>query len=124
MPSGSGERSSPLFQIDLLGNHPSHSIPSSSSDQNNDQKLLSTPSRSHRQSRASTSASSSAHLSTEHAGNERPVPVECIVCSELADQNVKFEPCMHRIACEDCSSRMKKCLECGQTVTRRITQGV
>nr|CAD7425712.1 unnamed protein product [Timema monikensis] len=50
-----------------------------------------------------------------------PAPVECAVCSELGDENVLFEPCGHRIACEDCSSRMKKCLKCGQVVNKRIT---
>jgi len=49
------------------------------------------------------------------------VPVECSVCSELAEQNVLFEPCGHRIACEDCASRVKKCLRCGQNIVRRIT---
>ncbi|XP_067011890.2 E3 ubiquitin-protein ligase MIB2 [Anabrus simplex] len=49
------------------------------------------------------------------------VPVECAVCSELGDQNVLFEPCGHRIACEDCSSRMKKCLKCGQVINKRLT---
>lgn len=49
------------------------------------------------------------------------VPVECSVCSELAEQNVLFEPCGHRVACEDCASRVKKCLKCGLSIGRRVT---
>lgn len=55
-------------------------------------------------------------------GKERR-PAECAICSELGDENVLFEPCGHKVACEDCSSRMKKCLKCNLTVTKRITQG-
>lgn len=49
-------------------------------------------------------------------------PVECLVCSELSEENVKLEPCNHKPACEDCSSRMKKCLQCGAVVQKRITK--
>ncbi|CAH1175954.1 unnamed protein product [Phaedon cochleariae] len=49
-------------------------------------------------------------------------PVECLVCSELSEENVKLEPCDHKPACEDCSSRMKKCLHCGQIVQKRVTK--
>lgn len=49
-------------------------------------------------------------------------PVECLVCSELSEENVKLEPCNHKPACEDCSSRMKKCLQCGILVQKRITK--
>lgn len=121
VPSGSGERTSPSLQSDHLGNHQSQ--PNSSIDLDGDQKPSSTPSRSQRQSRANSSSHSTTHSSLDPDSAERPTPVECIVCSELADQNVRFEPCMHRVACEDCSSRMKKCLQCGQNITRRLTQG-
>lgn len=123
IPSGGGERASPLLQLDILGNV-SHSsaLPSGSSDPEADQKPQSTPSRSQRQSRSCASSHSNPSTSLEPDAVERPIPVECVVCSELADQNVKFEPCLHRIACEDCSSRMKKCLKCGQNITRRLTQ--
>lgn len=61
--------------------------------------------------------------SSTSVGEKRaPAPVECAVCSELGEENVSFEPCGHRIACEDCSARMKKCLRCGQLVTKRLTQ--
>lgn len=49
-------------------------------------------------------------------------PVECTVCSELSEENVCLEPCGHKPACEDCASRMKKCLQCGCCVQRRITK--
>ncbi|XP_023022675.2 E3 ubiquitin-protein ligase mind bomb 2 isoform X1 [Leptinotarsa decemlineata] len=49
-------------------------------------------------------------------------PVECLVCSELSEENVRLEPCNHKPACEDCSSRMKKCLQCSQIVLKRITK--
>ncbi|KAJ8920592.1 hypothetical protein NQ315_004731 [Exocentrus adspersus] len=49
-------------------------------------------------------------------------PVECMVCSELSEENVKLEPCNHKLACEDCSSRMKKCLQCSVLVQKRITK--
>jgi E3 ubiquitin-protein ligase mind-bomb len=49
-------------------------------------------------------------------------PVECLVCSELSEENVRLEPCNHKPACEDCSSRMKKCLQCSSIVQKRITK--
>ena len=49
-------------------------------------------------------------------------PVECQVCSDLSEENVRLEPCDHKPACEDCSSRMKKCLLCGVVVQKRITK--
>ncbi|XP_065164682.1 E3 ubiquitin-protein ligase MIB2 [Atheta coriaria] len=49
-------------------------------------------------------------------------PVECLVCSELSEENVRLEPCNHKPACEDCSSRMKKCLKCSAPVQKRITK--
>lgn len=49
-------------------------------------------------------------------------PVECQVCSDLSEENVRLEPCNHKPACEDCSSRMKKCLQCGAVVQKRITK--
>lgn len=49
-------------------------------------------------------------------------PVECLVCSDLSEENVRLEPCNHKPACEDCSSRMKKCLQCGKLVQKRVTK--
>lgn len=53
----------------------------------------------------------------------RSVPVECSVCSELADSNVLLEPCHHKVACEECSALMKKCIQCGSHINKRSTQG-
>jgi len=36
---------------------------------------------------------------------------ECRVCSEPS-QLVIFQPCLHKIVCQDCSLRIKKCLSC------------
>uniref|UniRef100_A0A1B6K5U0 RING-type domain-containing protein n=2 Tax=Homalodisca liturata TaxID=320908 RepID=A0A1B6K5U0_9HEMI len=52
----------------------------------------------------------------------RSTPVECGVCSELADSNVLLEPCRHRVACEECSALMKKCIQCGSQINKRVTQ--
>ena len=46
---------------------------------------------------------------------------ECLVCSEMASP-VTFKPCGHSIACEDCSVRMKKCLECKVTIEEKVKQ--
>jgi len=45
---------------------------------------------------------------------------QCIVCSD-EPASVKFEPCGHMIACKDCAARMKKCLKCKSTITRKIS---
>ncbi|KAK9500123.1 hypothetical protein O3M35_001449 [Rhynocoris fuscipes] len=45
---------------------------------------------------------------------------ECAICSENEDL-CKVEPCGHKITCTDCTSRMKKCLTCRETILRRIT---
>ncbi|XP_017855238.2 E3 ubiquitin-protein ligase MIB2 isoform X2 [Drosophila busckii] len=46
-------------------------------------------------------------------------PQECIVCNEQLPL-VRFEPCLHQIACDECSIRMKKCLRCGVAIDRRL----
>lgn len=53
----------------------------------------------------------------------RSKPVECSVCSELADSNVLLEPCHHKVACEECSALMKKCIQCGSHINKRSTLG-
>ncbi|CAB0015221.1 unnamed protein product [Nesidiocoris tenuis] len=50
----------------------------------------------------------------------RRMTAECLVCSEMSPENVLLEPCGHRVACEDCSSRMKKCLTCQELISRRV----
>lgn len=46
------------------------------------------------------------------------VGCECQICLE-APATVCFEPCGHRIACEDCCSRMKKCLSCQELILKK-----
>lgn len=46
-------------------------------------------------------------------------PQTCIVCDEILEL-IQFEPCQHQISCEDCGKRMKKCLQCGIHIERRI----
>ncbi|XP_039281221.1 E3 ubiquitin-protein ligase MIB2 [Nilaparvata lugens] len=55
-------------------------------------------------------------------GRKKPKPVECVFCSELFDSLVILEPCKHRIVCEECSSRLKKCFLCHRIIDKRITQ--
>ncbi|NWV64712.1 MIB2 ligase, partial [Malurus elegans] len=50
-----------------------------------------------------------------------PVPTECLVCSELA-LLIHFFPCQHSIVCEECSRRMKKCIKCQVTITKKLKQ--
>ncbi|XP_048096428.1 E3 ubiquitin-protein ligase MIB2 isoform X4 [Alosa alosa] len=51
-----------------------------------------------------------------------PGPSECLICSELA-LLVLFSPCQHSVACEECAHRMKKCIKCQVTITKKIRQG-
>ncbi|XP_043643652.1 E3 ubiquitin-protein ligase MIB2 [Drosophila teissieri] len=72
-----------------------------------------------------TSSLSSTALEAGAAGpSPSPVivsgPLECIVCNEIL-QLVRFEPCQHQIACEECGIRMKKCLRCAVVIERRLT---
>ncbi|XP_018426723.1 PREDICTED: E3 ubiquitin-protein ligase MIB2 isoform X3 [Nanorana parkeri] len=46
---------------------------------------------------------------------------ECLVCSELAVL-VSFFPCHHSIVCEECSRRMKKCIKCQVSITKKLRQ--
>lgn len=47
-------------------------------------------------------------------------PVECGLCAEFGEGNTLLEPCGHRVACEDCSARLKKCFKCSTFITRRV----
>ncbi|KAG2459186.1 E3 ubiquitin-protein ligase MIB2 isoform X1 [Polypterus senegalus] len=48
-----------------------------------------------------------------------PGPSECIICSELA-LLILFSPCQHSVACEACAQRMKKCIKCQVTITKKL----
>jgi len=72
-----------------------------------------------------TTSSSSTALEAGAAGPSTspvivPGPHECIVCNEILPM-VRFEPCQHQIACEECGIRMKKCLRCAVAIERRLT---
>ncbi len=51
----------------------------------------------------------------------KSIEVECAVCSESCVP-VVFRPCGHKVACVDCSARMKKCLECKQPIGEKEAQ--
>ncbi|XP_069466245.1 E3 ubiquitin-protein ligase MIB2 isoform X2 [Ambystoma mexicanum] len=48
-------------------------------------------------------------------------PTECLVCSELT-LLIHFLPCQHSIVCEECSRRMKKCIKCQVSITKKLKQ--
>ncbi|XP_053308066.1 E3 ubiquitin-protein ligase MIB2 isoform X3 [Spea bombifrons] len=48
-------------------------------------------------------------------------PSECLVCSEMAVL-INFFPCQHSIVCEECSRRMKKCIKCQVSITKKVRQ--
>ncbi|KAL7645433.1 UNVERIFIED_CONTAM: hypothetical protein RMT77_003819 [Armadillidium vulgare] len=53
--------------------------------------------------------------------NEDTEGGNCIICLE-SPSNVVFHPCTHCVTCEECSSRVKKCLTCRQVVLSKVTQ--
>ncbi|XP_071451950.1 E3 ubiquitin-protein ligase MIB2 [Hetaerina americana] len=65
-------------------------------------------------------SSSSPPLITGNKFGLTSIEAECTICSEPGEL-VVLEPCGHRVACSDCSVRMKKCLLCGVMVIQRIT---
>ncbi|XP_054440160.1 E3 ubiquitin-protein ligase MIB2 [Pteronotus mesoamericanus] len=48
-----------------------------------------------------------------------PEAAECLVCSELA-LLVQFSPCQHRMVCEECARRMKKCIRCQVHIAKKL----
>ena len=44
---------------------------------------------------------------------------DCLVCSENSS-SVLFKPCNHMVACENCASVMKKCVECRSPIEEAI----
>ncbi|KAJ8257614.1 hypothetical protein GJAV_G00187700 [Gymnothorax javanicus] len=95
-------------------------------------QLIKTFSEKHRalQLQAGTSGSSSACLRRIHTTPNTmtnlvmptlPGPSECLICSELA-LLILFNPCQHSVACEECAHRMKKCIKCQVTITKKIRQ--
>lgn len=53
--------------------------------------------------------------------DEQPVirGVACKICDECP-ANVRFDPCGHKLYCEECCKRMKCCLSCGVKITAKV----
>lgn len=47
---------------------------------------------------------------------------ECRVCCDQP-ADVTFQPCGHQLVCDECCIKMKKCLECQQLITSKISKG-
>ncbi|XP_055949840.1 E3 ubiquitin-protein ligase MIB2-like [Argiope bruennichi] len=45
---------------------------------------------------------------------------ECIICCE-SREIVTFEPCEHKICCEECCARMKKCIKCHTVILKKTS---
>ena len=54
------------------------------------------------------------------AGTSKSTSIECRVCSQQTEAPVVFLPCSHRVACANCASRMKKCLECRAPIDKKV----
>ncbi|MFT7804590.1 E3 ubiquitin-protein ligase MIB2 [Arapaima gigas] len=89
------------------------------------QQLIKTFSEKSRYSSSSGSSLRRVHTTpntmTNLAVPSMPGPSECLICSELA-LLVLFCPCQHSVACEECAHRMKKCIKCQVTITKKIRQ--
>ena len=64
--------------------------------------------------------------------NNRPAPEpepepevknKCKLCDE-EPVNVTFLPCQHQIVCVDCSVRLKRCVDCNQTINEKKSMGI
>nr|XP_032818090.1 E3 ubiquitin-protein ligase MIB2-like [Petromyzon marinus] len=58
---------------------------------------------------------------TNLAGVEQLGGGECLVCSEPCSPSLLL-PCQHRLACEGCSLRMKRCFKCQVTITKKLRE--
>ena len=70
---------------------------------------------------ASGSSGSGAHFAHASGANADPPGSDCMICSDPA--TVVFHPCLHKIVCDECSARMKKCLHCKQPILRKESTG-
>ncbi|KAM4872488.1 E3 ubiquitin-protein ligase MIB2 isoform 4-T5 [Thomomys bottae] len=59
------------------------------------------------------------HVDLHMAATSGPEAAECLVCSELA-LLVLFCPCQHRMVCEECARRMKKCIRCQVAISKKL----
>ncbi|OCT70596.1 MIB E3 ubiquitin protein ligase 2 S homeolog isoform X1 [Xenopus laevis] len=67
--------------------------------------------------RVQTTPNTMTNLSPSSASS----PAECLVCSELTAL-ISFFPCQHSIVCEECSRRMKKCIKCQVSISKKLRQ--
>ncbi|CAM9751389.1 unnamed protein product [Lampetra fluviatilis] len=58
---------------------------------------------------------------TNLGGVEQLGGSECLVCSEPCSPSLLL-PCQHRLACEGCSLRMKRCFKCQVTITKKLRE--
>ncbi|KAM7312463.1 E3 ubiquitin-protein ligase MIB2 isoform X1 [Ixodes scapularis] len=72
--------------------------------------------------KAAAALAAAAAAASEAAPAEVVPGSECQICLE-ALATVVFEPCGHRVACEECCSRMKKCLSCQQIIVKKTDPG-
>lgn len=49
--------------------------------------------------------------------------LECVICSEVPGI-VTFDPCGHRVTCEECCLRMKKCIICSEIILKKTSSGM
>ncbi|XP_035211065.1 E3 ubiquitin-protein ligase MIB2-like [Stegodyphus dumicola] len=61
--------------------------------------------------------------SSETPQSESKTPeLECVICSE-APGVVTFDPCGHKVTCEECCLRMKKCIICQEIILKKTASG-
>ena len=51
--------------------------------------------------------------------DDRTVIGDCLVCTDNP-ATVLFKPCLHMVACENCASVMKKCVECRSVIEEKV----
>lgn len=61
-----------------------------------------------------------AHVTTEIEDDKPVQQPDCIICNETF-ASVVFEPCGHQICCNECCSRMKKCVQCSETIVNKAS---
>ena len=47
----------------------------------------------------------------------------CIICDECP-ADILFEPCKHKISCQDCCIKMKRCILCQLNIDAKYSQGL
>ncbi|XP_076044605.1 E3 ubiquitin-protein ligase mind bomb 2 isoform X4 [Oratosquilla oratoria] len=99
---------------DMLGI--SRSVPASPAKNNRHQEITSTSSSPAHESKTGEITGSCTSNDLSQNGNTES---ECVICLE-ATSTVQFEPCGHRVTCEDCASRVKKCFQCHAIILSKV----